>query len=559
MDNRPWLNSYDPEVPKSLSFSNVLIPSILEKSAERFPKQKALIFFGFSMTYLKLWDAVKRFACALQGRGVKKGDRIALLLPNSPHFIIAYYAVLRAGAVVVPTNPLYSDKELLFQINDSGAEFLITLDILFPKVEKILTDTGLKKVIVGGIQDFLPPIKKFLYPFMSKKDKKQVVIRESNTVFLFHKLMKQKFESFKAPDMSDDDLAQLQYTGGTTGVAKGAMLTHKNIVANNLQMKNWYVGIKEKEEVFISVLPFFHVYGMAAAMGLPISAGATLVIYPRFVAADILKGIAKYRATAFPGIPSIYSVINSHREISKYDVSSIKFCLSGAAPLPVTVLEEFEKKTGGLLLEGYGLSEASPVTHCNPIKGKRIVGSIGMPVADTDCRIVDVETGEVLPQGEVGELCVRGPQIMKGYWNRPDETEKTLKDGWLFTGDVARMDEDGYFYIVERKKDMIISEGFNIYPREIEEFLLTHPEIRDAAVVGVPDKLRGERVIAYVVVKEGDKTAADEIIKFCRDNLVKYKVPKKVIFKDDIPTNIAGKKLRRVLREEAETLCRSRQ
>jgi len=552
VDNRPWLNSYDPEVPKSIEFPEILVPSILERSAERFPRQQALIFFGFSMTYQKLWKAVETFAGSLQGLGVKKGDRVALLLPNSPHFIIAYYAVLKAGAVVVPTNPLYSDKELLFQINDSGAEFLVTLDLLLPNVEKILPDTGLKKVIVGRIQDFLPILKKLLYPFVAKKDKKQVVVQENGTVFLFHKLMKKKFPVFKEPDMSCDDLAQLQYTGGTTGVAKGAMLTHKNIAANNLQMKKWYVGIKEKEEIFISVLPFFHVYGMAVAMGLPLSAGATLIMYPRFVAADILKGIAKYRVTAFPGIPSIYSVINSHKEIAKYDVTSIKFCLSGAAPLPVTVLEEFERKTGGLLLEGYGLSEASPVTHCNPVKGKRIVGSIGMPVSDTDCRIVDSETGEVLPLGEVGELCVRGPQIMKGYWNRPDETEKTLKDGWLFTGDVARMDDEGYFYIVERKKDMIISEGFNIYPREIEEFLLTHPKIQDAAVIGTPDKLRGERVLAYVSLKEGQTAAAGEIISYCRDNLVKYKVPKKVIFKDDIPTNIAGKKLRRVLREDAE-------
>ncbi len=552
VDNRPWLNSYDPEVPKNIEFSKILVPSILESSAEKFPKHQALIFFGFSMTYQRLWEAVERFACALQGLGVKKGDRVALLLPNSPHFIIAYYAVLKAGAVVVPTNPLYTEKELLFQVNDSGAEFMVTLDLLFSNIEKILPKTGLKKVIVGRIQDFLPLLKKLLYPFVAKNDKRQVVIKENEAVLLFHKTMKKKFPVFKEPDISFDDLAQLQYTGGTTGVAKGAMLSHENLVVNNLQMKGWYVGIKEKEEIFISVLPFFHVYGMAVAMGLPLSVGATLVIYPRFVAIDILKGIEQYRVTALPGIPSIYSVINSHKEISKYDVSSIKFCLSGAAPLPVNVLEEFEEKTGGLLLEGYGLSEASPVTHCNPVKGKRVAGSIGMPVTDTDCRIVDAETGEALSLGEVGELCVRGPQIMKGYWNRPDETEKTLKDGWLFTGDVARMDKKGYFYIVERKKDMIISEGFNIYPREIEEFLLTHPKVRDAAVIGTPDKLRGERVLAYVSLKEGQTAAAGEIISYCRDNLVKYKVPKKVIFKDDIPTNIAGKKLRRVLREDAE-------
>lgn len=552
MDHRPWLKSYDREVPASLTFPDELIPSILEKAAQKFSGQTALVFFGYSMTYQKLWQSAMRFSEALQQTGVKKGDRVALLLPNCPHFLIAYYGALRAGAVVVPTNPLYSEKEILFQFNDSGAECLVTLDLLFPNVEKILSQTSLKKVIVGGIQDFLPFFKKLLYPLAAKKDRKFVSVTENDTVIRFHKFMKQGGAEFKAPDLSGDDLAQLQYTGGTTGVAKGAMLTHKNLVSNNVQMKSWYVGIQEKEEVFISVLPFFHSYGMAAAMSLPICAGAKMVIYPRFVATDILKGITRYRVTAFPGIPSIYTVINSHKEIAKYDVSSIKFCLSGAAPLPVTVLEEFEKKTGGLLLEGYGLSEASPVTHCNPVRGKRIVGSIGLPVSGTDCRIVDVETGEALPQGETGELCIKGPQVMKGYWNRPDETEKTLKDGWLFTGDVARMDADGYFYIVERKKDMIISEGFNIYPREIEEFLLTHPKIRDAAVIGMPDKLRGERVIAYVSLKEGETAAADEIIRFCRESLVKYKVPRKVFFKEDIPTNIAGKKLRRVLREDAE-------
>jgi len=550
VDHRPWLKSYDKEVPVTPTFPDELIPAILETAAQKFSGQPALLFFGYAMTYQKLWKTVVRFSEALQQLGVNKGDRVALLLPNCPHFPIAYYGALRTGAVMVPTNPLYSEKEILFQLSDSGAKYLVTLDLLFPNVEKILTQTKLKKVIVGGIQDFLPFVKKLLYPFAAKKNNRHVSITENDIVIRFDKFMKQKSTGFKAPALSAEDLAQLQYTGGTTGVTKGAMLTHRNIVSNNIQMKSWYVGIQEKKEVFVSVLPFFHSYGLAAAMSLPISAGALMVLYPRFVAADILKGITRYRATVFPGIPSIYTVINSHREIAKYDVSSVNFCLSGAAPLPVTVLEEFEKKTGGLLLEGYGLSEASPVTHCNPVRGKRIVGSIGLPVSGTDCRIVDVETGKDLPPGEVGELCIKGPQVMRGYWNRPDETEKTLRDGWLFTGDVARMDADGYFYIVERKKDMIISEGFNIYPREIEEFLLTHPKIRDAAVIGMPDKLRGERVIAYVSVKEGEAAAADEIIRFCKESLVKYKVPRKVFFKDDIPTNIAGKKLRRLLREE---------
>ncbi|MCP4715153.1 MAG: long-chain fatty acid--CoA ligase, partial [Deltaproteobacteria bacterium] len=323
---------------------------------------------------------------------------------------------------------------------------------------------------------------------------------------------------------------------------------------NNAQIRSHYHVIREAQETFIAVLPFFHSYGMAIAMVLPLSIGATLIMFPKFVAKDILKAVKDYRATVLPGIPSIYSVINTNKEIkTKYDISSINFCISGAAPLPVTTLEEFEHKTGGKIFEGYGLSESSPVTHCNCVSGQRKTGSIGVPVPDTDCKIIDLETGEPVVPGEPGELCIKGPQIMQGYWQREDETRITLKDGWLHTGDVARMDEDGFFYIVERKKDMIICEGFNIYPRELEEFFLEHPKVADAAVIGQPDKLRGEKVIAYVKLKENTEATPDELMSFCRDNLVNYKVPKKILFTDEIPTNIAGKKLRRVLREKQES------
>ena len=294
---------------------------------------------------------------------------------------------------------------------------------------------------------------------------------------------------------------------------------------------------------------------MATALNLPLSAGASIVLFPKFVAKDILKAIDSHKATVLPGIPTIYSVLGSFRDIGKYNVSTIRYCISGAAPLPVTVLKDFERLTGGIIIEGYGLSEASPVTHCNPLKGVRKDGSIGLPVSGTDCKVVDMETSQDLPMESTGELCIRGPQVMKGYWNRPDETAASLRDGWLFTGDIARMDEEGYFYIVERKKDMIISEGFNIYPREIEEFLLTHPKVADASVIGMPDKIRGERVYAFVVLKEGITAAPDEIVRFCKEHLVRYKVPRKVIFRDSIPRNLAGKNLRRVLREEAAALA----
>lgn len=551
MNNKPWLASYDPTVPHSLSYEIDLIPSILEKSVRNFPYHNAIDFLGFTMTYQQLWEAVEKFSRALHSIGVKKGERILLYLPNCPHFIIAYYAAFRVGATIVSTNPLYSEKEVEFQIKDSGAETLVTLDVLFQQLKKTMSAVQLTRIIVGKVKDYLPPLKKIIYPIIAQKGTDKIVIEEKKGIFLFQKLIKGRFPPFDSPSIPHDDLAMLQYTGGTTGIAKGAMLTHSNIVSNTIQIQHYYSGLKKGEDIFISVLPFFHSYGMAVAMNLPLSVGATLILFPKFSAKDILNAIQHYRATIFPGIPSIYSVLNSYKEIKKHDISSINFCISGAAPLPITILEEFERLTGGIILEGYGLSEASPVTHCNPTKGKRKVGSIGLPMPDTDCRIVDIETGKEVPPGQEGELCIKGPQVMKGYWQKHEETHQALRNGWLLTGDIARMDEEGYFYIVERKKDMIISEGFNIYPREVEDFLIQHPRIADASIIGIPDKLRGERVIAYIVLKEGEVSTQEEITKFCRDNLAKYKVPKKIIFRDKIPTNIAGKKLRRVLREDA--------
>ena len=554
MTEKLWLKSYDPAVPPEVAYDGSTIPSLLEKSITSFSAQNAVDFFGFTLTYAALWEAVQQCSRVLHSIGIARGDRIALFLPNSPHFIIVYYAALRLGAVIVPTNPLYSEKELEFQIKDSGAETLVTLDVLWPKVYKVQPSVGLKRIIVGKVQDYLPPLKKFIYPIIAQKGTENVPLEEKNGVMFYHKLMKTRAPECQLPKLSGDDLAILQYTGGTTGSAKGAMLTHKNIVINNAQIRHWYTGLRTGKEIFIAVLPFFHTYGMATALNLPLSAGASIVLFPKFVAKDILKAIDSHKGTVLPGIPTIYSVLGSFRDIGKYNVSTIRYCISGAAPLPVTVLKDFEQLTGGIIIEGYGLSEASPVTHCNPLNGHRKDGSIGMPVSGTDCKIVDMDTGQDLPDGSTGELCIQGPQLMQGYWNRPDETAATLRDGWLYTGDIARMDEEGYFFIVERKKDMIISEGFNIYPREIEEFLLTHPKIADASVIGMPDKIRGEKVYAFVVLKEGAEATSDEIARFCKEHLVRYKVPRKVIFRDSIPRNLAGKNLRRVLREEAAAL-----
>ncbi len=555
MTQRPWLQCYDQEVPPDIAYDGSAIPSLLEKSTGLYAKQTALDFFGYTLTYTELWQEIEHFTRILHSLGLGKGDRIALFLPNSPHFPVIYFAALRLGAVIVPTNPLYSEKELEFQLKDSGAETLVTLDMLYPKIYKVQAAVGLKNIIVGKVQDYLPPLKKLLYPIIAQKGTENVPLEEKNGVRFYQSLKKLKAPDCALPKIEGEDLAILQYTGGTTGIAKGAMLTHKNIMVNNAMIRHWYTGLRKGQEIFISVLPFFHTYGMATALNLPLSAGAKIVLFPKFVAKDILKGIDSHKATALPGIPTIYSVLGNFRDIAKYNVSTIRYCISGAAPLPGTVLHDFENLTGGVIIEGYGLSEASPVTHCNPVSGIRKVGSIGVPLPGTDCKIVDMETGKDDPQDGTGELCIRGPQIMKGYWNRPDETADTLRDGWLFTGDIARMDDEGYFFIVERKKDMIISEGFNIYPREIEEFLIAHPKIADASVIGMPDMLRGERVYAFVVLKEGEEATAGEIARVCKEELVRYKVPRKIIFRDSIPRNLAGKNLRRVLREEAAGLA----
>ena len=429
MTQKPWLKFYDAEVPPDIEYDGSAIPSLLEKSSQLYARQTALDFFGFTLTYGELWREIEQFTQVLHKLGLAKGDRVALFLPNCPHFVVTYFAALRLGAVIVPTNPLYSEKELEFQIRDSGAETLITIDLLYPKVYKVRPSTGLKHIIVGKIQDYLPPLKKFIYPIIAQKGTENVPLEEKNGVLFYHNLKKSSAPEFSLPEVAGDALAILQYTGGTTGIAKGAMLTHKNIVVNNIMIRHWYTGLSAGKEIFISVLPFFHTYGMATALNLPLSAGASMVIFPKFVAKDILKAIDSHKATVLPGIPTIYSVLGNFRDIAKYTISTIRFCISGAAPLPGPVLHDFERLTGGIIIEGYGLSEASPVTHCNPLSGKRKDGSIGLPVPATDCKIVDMETGQDLPQGSPGELCIRGPQVMQGYWNRPGETAATLRDG----------------------------------------------------------------------------------------------------------------------------------
>ncbi len=547
--DKPWLQHYDPGVPATLDYPEVPLYHFLEESARRHPALPATIFFDAKLTYSELDALANQIAHALIGMGVQKGDRVALLLPNTPQFVASFYGILKAGGIVVANNPLYTAKELTYQLNDAGAETIITLSKMYPTIRKILPDTRLKNVIVTNIKEYMPFVLRTLFTFLrEKKDGHRMELATGH--HWFQDWIQGQPTSAPDVEVGPDDVAIFQYTGGTTGVSKGAIAQHRALVADTLQIDAWVPDRREGEETYLGVIPFFHVYGMVACMSVAIYQAARLVLLPQFNVDDVLKAIDKYKPTFFPGVPAMYVAINNHPEIDKYDLRSIRACISGAAPLPVEVKKRFEELTGGKLCEGYGLSEAPTATHCNPIYGVNKPGSIGLPLPTVECKIEDLETGEALPPGKAGELCIRGPQLMQGYLNRPEETAETLKDGWLHTGDIAYMDEEGYFFIVDRKKDMIISGGYNVYPREVEEVLYQHPAVQEAAVAGVPHEYYGEMVKAYVVLKEGASATEEEIIQFCKENLASYKAPKQVEFRDSLPKTLVGKVLRRVLVEE---------
>jgi len=551
MPHRPWLNSYEAGVPETIDYPSVPLTHFLTESAERYPDQTALLFYGRPITYRDLEAQVNQFSRALLGLGLRKGNRVAIMLPNIPQCVIAYYGALKVGMIVVMTNPLYIEREIEVQMVDSGAVAIVTLDFMYPKVEKIKAVTSLAHFILTSVQDELPWLLKLLYPIKARREKQWVSIEKKPPIYdMFQMMIDYPTTPPTHEGVVPDDLALLQYTGGTTGTPKGVMLTHRNLVANTLQCRHWMPTLREGREIFLAVLPFFHVYGMSACMNLAVRIGATLILQPRFVVKDVLQAIEETRATIFMGVQAMYLAINNFSKVARYDLSSVTVCISGAGALNPVVQTRFEEITGGKLVEGYGLSEASPLTHCNPIYGKRKPGSIGLPVSDTAVRVVDPKTGVDLPQGEIGELVISGPQVMRGYWNRPDETAAVLRDGWLYTGDMARMDEEGFFFVVDRKKDMIKTRGENVYPREVEEVLFRHPKVAEAVVVGLPDLAFGELVKAYIVLKPGETATVEEIGKFCRAELTHFKVPQRIEFREALPKTIIGKVLRRVLLEE---------
>ncbi|MEK4563864.1 AMP-binding protein [Alkalihalobacillus sp. FSL R5-0424] len=553
MQDRIWLTHYPKQVQPTYEYPKQHLAQFLLDSARKYPESDALFFLGKTVKYKELLDATYRLANGLQSLGVKKGDRVAIMLPNCPQAVIAYYGALLTGAIVVQTNPLYTEREMEHQLNDSGSTFLITLDILGRRAGNVIGKTSVKHTIFTSIKDYLPFPKNLLYPLTLKKDGLTMKVDYSDSKHSFKELLAKSTSSPVLVEVDPEkDLALLQYTGGTTGVSKGVMLTHYNLIANTHQTKAWSYQTKEGEERYLAALPFFHVFGMTVLMNLAMLQAGMIVLLPKFDAEATLKVIQKKKPTVFPGAPTMYIALLHHPSLRQYDLSSINICISGAAPLPGEVQEQFEAITGGKLTEGYGLTETSPVTHANNIWEKRKLGSIGIPFPDTDAKVVQSDTGEEMDVGEIGELIVKGPQVMKGYWNAEEETARTLKEGWLYTGDMAQYDEDGFFYIMDRKKDIIIAGGFNIYPREVEEVLFEHPAVMDAVVAGIPDEYRGETVKAFLVLKDGAKVDEEELDQFCRERLAAFKVPRSYEVRESLPKTLIGKTLRRKVVEEEQ-------
>ena len=549
---KPWLQHYPNDIPHHINIDEKPLFYYLQQTAKEFPTKTAIHFLGKELSYTELYIQSLKLANYLQSIGLQKGDRVSIMLPNCPQAVIAYYGTILCGGIVVQTNPLYMERELEYQLKDSGSTYIITLDLLYPRVSKMKALTNLKHIIVTGIKDYLPFPKNLLYPLVQKKEKQVVVkVEHQGDTHLFKKIMLTALPNVTIPDINPkEDIAILQYTGGTTGFPKGVMLTHENLVANTQMCAAWMYKCKKGEESVLGIIPFFHVYGMTAVMNLSIMQAFKMILLPKFDPTDTLKTIQKLKPTLFPGAPTIYISLLNHPELKEYDLSSIDGCISGSAALPVEIQEQFEEITGGRLVEGYGLSEASPVTHANFLWSNRKTGSIGVPWPSTEAMIISYESGGRAEPNELGELLVKGPQVMKGYWNRIEETEAALRDGWLYTGDIGYMDEDGYFYIVDRKKDMIIASGYNIYPREIEEVLYEHDNVQEVVVAGIPDPYRGETVKAYIVLKEGVTATAEEFNEYARKHLAAYKVPHIYEFRNELPKTAVGKILRRALIEE---------
>ena len=540
-----WYKFWPAAMPTNLDYPEVPLHELLRDSAKKHPKISAITNFEREITYSELDLLSDQFASGLAALGVRKGSRVAVFLPNIPQFIIAYFGILKAGAVITAISPMHKERELTYQLNNSTAEIIVVLDSLYPIVENVWRNTKLKKVVFTNMEEYA--------------SKQKVVSKlQASNVYSFQELMKHQSKPPQVEINVREDLAALQYTGGTTGKAKGAMLTHLNLVSNAVAFGAWIKAAAE--DTFLVALPLFHIYGMTTSMNVPVSVASKMVLLPRFDPSAVLESIQKHRVTIFCGVPTMYSILLANPELGKFDLNSVRVCISGASPLPPQVQSEFMQITGGFLAEGYGLTEASPVTHCNPVdKTMRTVrvGSIGLPLPDTNARIVDVETGKkTLEPGKTGEIAIKGPQVMKGYWRNPKETRLVLRAGWLLTGDIGRMDLDGYFYITDRKKDLIKYKDFSVYPREVEDILYEHPAVKLCAVVGKPGPVVGEIPKAFIVLKDGAKASDAEIMAFVQEKVASYKAVREVEFREILPISAAGKVLRRILQDEEKRKVR---
>lgn len=555
--DRPWLASYPDGVPADFDFPSVPLTSLLDDAAASWPSGTALAFFGTRTTYRELKDAVDRFATGLAGLGVGKGDRVAVVLPNCPQNVIATYAALRLGAVVVQHNPLYTEHELRHQLADCGATVVVCLDRVYDTVARVRRDTAVQHVVVTSLVDYLSTPEKLALRLPLKKARRAraelaATLPKGAKVHQFLGMLKGAgAPSRQVPIDPDHDVAMLQYTGGTSGLSKGAMLTHANLVSNAYMNRLWDTGATPGKEVCLGVLPLFHAYGLTVCMNATLLLGGTLVLLPRFDLDRVFAAIEQWKPTMFPGVPPIYKAISDSPKARSADLRSIRLCISGAMKLPAEVQDQFERISGARLVEGYGMTETSPSTHCNPVTGIRKTGSIGVPLPGTECKVVNADdSSREVPPGSPGELAVRGPQVFRGYWGQEDSSGIFTDDGYLLTGDIAVMDDDGFFTVVDRKKELIIAGGFNIYPSEVEEVLFRLPGVADAVVVGVPDRYRGETVKAFVVREPGADLTEDDVVAACATDLTAYKVPKVVEFRLTLPRTEVGKVLRRVLVEE---------
>jgi long-chain acyl-CoA synthetase len=545
-----WLKHYDKEVPTTIDYPHIPLYQLLEDSASKFPEGACTRFFGKQLTYREINELSDRFAAGLRELGVQKGDRVALLLPNSPQFVITYYGLLKAGAVIVPLNPTYTARELAFHFSDSNTETAITIPLFLNKVAELGGQTPLKRIIYSRLADFMPFPLSLIMGFREGRQIKGVGKLPDGLTLVNMKDMLEGAPpaDFRPESVDVDETAVLIYSGGTTGIAKGIMLSHFALVANTHQVAAW--GSIDEQDRLLAVLPFFHGFGMSVLMNAPILVGGEMTILPRFSPKDVAKAIEKYKPTFFIGVPTMFVALSNLPDIGRYDFSSLKGIFVGAAPLTQAIKDDFEAKTGGRMIEGYGLTEAVTAIMANPYRGMHKLASIGIPFSDVEAKIVSIDDGRDLPPGELGEIVLKSPTLMIGYYNLPEETAEAVQEGWLYTGDIGYMDEDGYFYITDRKKELIIVGGFNVFPREIDELIYQHPKVKEGICVGLPDPYKGERIKCYIILKEGEMATEEEFIDYFKENLIDYKVPSDIEFRTELPKSAIGKILRRALKEE---------